>query len=95
MFEMTIMNQNEYLKKNDKRAERRKSNYSKAIRKRNICLNIYGHDWYHRSLNEYSKNKIHCSCGMCRFRSVYDPNNMPFADKKTLEDIKEQLKNIA
>ena len=46
------------------RAYRRKKSWSKALRKRNICLKYYGWDWYH-NLNQYSKNKIHCSCWGC------------------------------
>ena len=47
------------------RAERRHNDWKKAIRKRNICLDGWDHsDWYD-NLHQYSKNKIHCSCGLC------------------------------
>lgn len=47
------------------RAERRKNDYSKAIRKKNIAEHNYGFSYYD-NLHQYSKNKIHCSCPLCR-----------------------------
>lgn len=41
----------------------------KAIRKKRISdswNNAYGTDWHwYKHLHQYSKGKIHCSCGMC------------------------------
>ncbi len=50
-------------------AEKRHNDWIKAIRKRNIDRqyqngSVYDRDYYD-NLHEYSKNKIHCSCGMC------------------------------
>lgn len=45
-------------------AERRHNDIVKALRKRNICRNYYGWEYYD-NLHQYSKNKIHCSCPMC------------------------------
>lgn len=50
--------------KSGKRGERRKQNIKKALRKKEICREVYDHEWYD-NLHEYSKNKIHCSCPMC------------------------------
>ena len=52
------------------RAERRKRNWNKAIRKRRIAKEIYpsileDSEEYYDNLHQYSKNKIHCSCGLC------------------------------
>ena len=55
------------------RAERRKKDYAKAIRKKKLAEELYsnvalGKDykfaWYN-NLHQYSKNKIHCSCHLC------------------------------
>ena len=48
------------------RAERRHNDWKKAIRKSNIAKKVIGlkNGWY-KHLHQYSKNKIHCSCGMC------------------------------
>jgi hypothetical protein len=46
------------------RAERRKNDYNKAIKKKNIAEHNYGSSWYD-NLHQYSKNKIHCSCPLC------------------------------
>lgn len=42
------------------RAERRKNNVKKAIRKRDIAERNYGYSYYD-NLHQYSKNKIHSS----------------------------------
>ena len=47
------------------RAERRHESVNKALRKQRIVRSCYGMDWYD-NLHQYSKNKIHCSCPMCR-----------------------------
>ena len=85
------------------RAERRKRNWKKAIRKRRIAKEIYpsisedGNEYYD-NLHQYSKNKIHCSCGFCcaktrnksesrrKIPHNYAPNYNPsIRDKKLLE----------
>jgi hypothetical protein len=62
------MTDTEFAQKPNKRALRRKLNMSKARRKAFISRNVYGLDWY-RHLHQYSKNKIHCSCGLCRSKT--------------------------
>lgn len=57
----------------------RKMNWKHAIRKRSICRNVNSDnysagDWYN-NLHQYSKNKIHCSCWMCRARGLYKGSN--------------------
>ena len=44
---------------------RRKKNYSKAIRKKNLARSFYGRYDYYPYIGKYIKNKIHCSCWMC------------------------------
>lgn len=55
------------------KAWRRHKDYSKAKRKKDIDYNIhagsyYFHPWYD-NLHQYSDNKIHCSCPICRNKS--------------------------
>ena len=51
------------------RGWRRAKNIAKAKRKRRIDRyysdSIFYYPWYN-NLHQYSKNKIHCSCPMCR-----------------------------
>lgn len=70
--------------KNKKRAERRKKDFSKAMRKKGISVHNYGTNWY-SNLHEYSKNKVHCSCGMCRFKSAWCPDAKTYSDMKKNE----------
>lgn len=55
-------------KKNRRRAVRRHRDFAKAIRKMKIAA-ARGITWY-SNLHEHSKNKIHCSCPMCRFEGL-------------------------
>ena len=53
------------------RGWRRKKDFSKSKRKKDIDAAVYGGygtHWYN-NLHQYSKNKIHCSCGMCSVKT--------------------------
>lgn len=53
------------------RAYNRHMSWTKAIRKKRISDSwMWGtnHPWYD-NLHQYSKNKIHCSCTMCRAKT--------------------------
>ena len=56
------------MEKSRKRAERRKKDYAKALRKKHLSDSWTSWPWY-SNLHEYSKNKIHCSCAMCSCKS--------------------------
>ncbi len=43
------------------RAERRKLNIAKALRKKRLAGELY-----YNNLHQFSKNKIHCYCKYCR-----------------------------
>lgn len=74
-----------------RKQKRRKKDYSKASRKRSICRQVYiNSDWYD-NLHQYSKNKIHCSCGMCRFRNTWEPDRKPISDVKKIERMKYRI----
>lgn len=40
------------------------------LRKKRISNSVYGFDWYHHD-GQYSKGKIHCGCGLCKFGKKY------------------------
>ncbi len=73
---------------------RRKKDFTKAFRKRKICRAISVYEWYN-NLHQYSKNKIHCSCGMCRFRNTWEPKRKPISDMKRIEGMKYQMKEYS
>ena len=83
------------------RAWRRKQNFHKAIRKRKIDLNCtpwfkipfndmnfntsYG---FYKNLHQYSKNKIHCSCPICREKTKDNGiTNYSIKDKRKKEEM--------
>lgn len=84
------------------RAERRHLSIKKALRKRAIVKTSY---WvwedtaseYYNNLHQYSKNKIHCSCPLCRrktntrkYRLWGTSKNWKHSDLIKLERLKEE-----
>lgn len=73
------------------RASRRKNSIHKAIRKRKICKEAYGWDYYD-NLHQYADNKIHCSCPMCAAKTnpkkkLYGGCNLTIADQKKIASL--------
>ena len=80
------------------RAEKRHNDWKKAIRKKKI-INAYGWDYYD-NLHQYSKNKIHCSCPLCRAKTAKRKQvwsggkNWSIADERRIEEMNEQEEEI-
>ena len=78
-------------------AEKRHNDWKKAIRKRNITRNWHLKQDYYDNLHQYSKNKIHCSCPMCRAktgkRKSWGTNskNWSISDEKRIEEMEDQM----
>lgn len=75
------------LEKNKNRFNRRKTDAKKAIRKRKITKEVYYSEpnskWdYYDNLHQYSKNKIHCSCPICRAKTKKKKNVLGSFHKK-------------
>ena len=74
-------------------AEKRHNDWKKAIRKKKI-INAYGFDYYD-NLHQYSKNKIHCSCPLCRAKTrdnTYGPKEQwPIRDEKRIDEMHDQI----
>ena len=66
----------DYLEKDKVRAVRRKNDVKKSTRKRELDKEIFGRfaPWTARPLHQYSKNKIHCSCPICRAKTKKKAN---------------------
>ena len=77
------------------RAERRKINFKKALRKKNICEHCYGQTYYD-NLHQYSKNKIHCSCPKCSAKTSKYGNTPCFthANKIKIDSMNSQLEEM-
>lgn len=73
------------------RAERRKNDYNKAIRKKNIAEHNKGFSYYD-NLHQYSKNKVHCSCPLCAAKTDNNcKNGVTHSDKLKIESMNAQL----
>ena len=79
-------------------AEKRHNDWRKAIRKRNITRSWHLNQEYYDNLHQYSKNKIHCSCPLCRAKTaknkqVYGSGakNWPISDKRKIEEMDDQI----
>jgi len=47
------------------RAYFRKARHKAICHRKNICMRIYGMDWFNKD-GKYAKGKIHCGCGLCK-----------------------------
>lgn len=56
----------------------------KVQRKKRICKAVYGFDWYQHD-GQYSKGKIHCGCGLCKFGKKYGTPTIRDIREKTRE----------
>ena len=96
-----------YTEKDKSRAKRRKLDAKKAVRKRKLAKELYPSDgeseWeYYNNLHQYSKNKIHCSCPLCRAKTSkkkskygsFERNgkNWKHSDKKKIDAVREKEK---
>ena len=89
------------------RAEKRHNDWKKAIRKRRIdrehhIEGLSKRDLYD-NLHQYSKNKIHCSCGICRAKTsnrgrkrkihgnYAKSKNWSINDERRIEEMKDQI----
>ena len=85
-----------------KSSRNRAMSLKKALRKRRISNTIYYFPYYN-NLHQYSKNKIHCSCGYCVSKSKnkgkkrhlhanYAPSvNWSISDKKKIMSLDKSL----
>lgn len=84
------------------KAERRHKDWTKAIRKMKICRDNYGWQYYD-NLHQYSKNKIHCSCPLCRAKTGKPPlwgtcyrrrKNYTIRDLKRYDEMIDELNEL-
>ena len=77
------------------RGRRRKLNFCKARRKKKIAHFMYGGDIYEHD-HQYSKNKVHCSCPMCRAKtSDENGENWKHSDLIKIASMENQLKEYS
>ena len=75
----------------------RENTWKHALRKRRIAREVLKWDYYN-NLHQYSKNKIHCSCPLCRGKNwSYGENSIKqnlITDQKKIEKMRQQLDEI-
>ena len=80
--------------KNHSRSHSRKMNIKHALRKQKISREVFGYEYYD-NLHQYSHNKIHCSCPLCRNKSWSLGNNSDaqksMKDQRRINSMTEQL----
>lgn len=63
------------------------------LRKKRIINSVYGFDWYHHD-GQYSKGKIHCGCGLCKFGKKYGlPTIRDMREKSRTHILMDDYKN--
>ena len=80
------------------KAEKRKNDYNKALKKKRICERHYGFEYYD-NIHQYSKNKIHCSCPICSSKTNGKGRwgkgkNLTHSDKIKIDCMNSQLEDI-
>ena len=69
--EANNIKEDSFMRKEQRSAEYRRYVRNKTIlRKKRISNSVYGLDWYKHD-GQYSKGKIHCCCGLCKFGKKY------------------------
>lgn len=81
--------------KESKRGDRRKIDYKKAKRKARIDLarSCDGLPLYD-NLHQYSKNKIHCSCQLCRGKDCFGRHVTTEQEVKSRDEMLAELKEL-
>lgn len=81
--------------KESKRGDRRKIDYKKARRKARIDLarSCDGLPLYD-NLHQYSKNKIHCSCRLCRGKDYFGRHITTEQEVKSRDEMLAELKEL-
>ena len=81
--------------KESKRGDRRKIDYKKARRKARIDLarSCDGLPLYD-NLHQYSKNKIHCSCQLCRGKDCFGRHVTTEQEVKSRDEMLAELKEL-
>ena len=81
--------------KESKRGDRRKIDYKKARRKARIDLarSCDGLPLYD-NLHQYSKNKIHCSCRLCRGKDYFGRHITTEQETRSRDEMLAELKEL-
>lgn len=81
--------------KESKRGDRRKIDYKKARRKARIDLaRSYDGLPLYDNLHQYSKNKIHCSCRLCRGKDYFGRHITTEQEVKSRDEMLAELKEL-
>lgn len=81
--------------KDSKKGKRRKIDYKKAKRKARIDLaRSYDGLPLYDNLHQYSKNKIHCSCRLCRGKDYFGRHITTEQEVKSHDEMLVELKEL-
>ena len=81
--------------KDGKKGNRRKIDYKKARRKARIDLaRSYDGLPMYDNLHQYSKNKIHCSCRLCRGKDYFGRHIITEQEVKSRDEMMVELREL-
>ena len=63
----------------------------KHIRRKKRIVNAVCRNWRYPYDGMYSKNKVHCSCRMCRGKDYFGRHILTRQEQKSYDDIPDQL----
>lgn len=63
----------------------------KHIRRKKRIANAVCRNWWYPYDGMYSKNKVHCSCRMCRGKDYFGRHILTRQEQKSNDDISDQI----
>ena len=79
---------------NRDRSYYRKMRQKHIQRKKRICKSYPVIGWWYLYDGMYSKNKIHCSCRMCREKDYFGRHIQTLQEKRSDDNMKQQIEDI-
>lgn len=64
---------------------------AKHIRRKKKIANAVCRNWWYSHDGMYSKNKVHCSCRMCRGKDYFGRHILTRQEQKSNDDINNQI----
>lgn len=81
--------------KESKKGDRRKVNFKKAKRKAKIYLDrSFNEVPLYDNLHQYSKNKIHCSCRLCRGKDYFGRHILTKQEEQRYDEMMIELREL-
>ena len=66
----------------------------KHIRRKKRIVNAVCYNWRYPYDGMYSKNKVHCSCCMCRDKDCFGRHILTLQERRSNDSMKQQMEDV-